>query len=718
MESKFYYNITNGGISVENKLVATLIVGLFCVLFCNNIIAQELNIKTTKNLNYKQKVTPTTLDNYLFSTYYGVGKKCYNLKGFPIANLSKKIKSIKMNPAGASFAVISGNGNSQKVEIFEANSKNKKLHEFTNITNPLSIAYSSDSKSLFIATSSELHIYDTKTYQLKQSTKLPFVPIDIAVSNNDYYLAISGINSESVSQSYSVYILDIETKQIIQSLPIKDSILQISFSDDSSMLGALTYDELIVYSTRNFTQFLRLPFVVKNQYSSFAFHPEGKYLAMSSNQNNIKFLNLINLEESAYIAETDNLNSTKYIRFVKDGKQNIYLTYPTTNSIKYKMISGLSPNLTRMLREELLARMEKWSKIRDGETEEEYKLRVNEESRIIQARLFEQEIATRMAEDLVMNSTVTLGGYNPENNMLTLNFDNMPTVYLTVPEKEVSDFMLTENLEFRDAVYGLTKNDKFELIYANVYNKATGKTYEFNNLNRQSLDFLSAESEFVPIEIVQQSSMEEVKLNAIKKNVIEEAKKRKLISEHTNINVSTAVVSDYDALGNKITNYKVAFNYTVNAKYSAYEDFPAGKYKISESNAAESMLKIVAQAFETDFAQYIKAGKKVKVKITGSADALAINGTIAYDGRYGEYENEPCYIDNALSNITVTKKTGIKKNEQLAFIRATAVKDYIQQNVKTLNNMNTDYQYNIELSDKSGGKYRRINVEFTFINAF
>ena len=130
------------------------------------------------------------------------------------------------------------------------------------------------------------------------------------------------------------------------------------------------------------------------------------------------------------------------------------------------------------------------------------------------------------------------------------------------------------------------------------------------------------------------------------------------------------------------------------------------------------MLKIVARAFETDFARYIKAGKKVMVKITGSADAIPITGTIGYNGRYGEFVNEPCYIDNELTNITVTKKSGIKKNEQLAFVRAAAVKDYIQNNVTTLNVMNTDYQYYIELSNKRGGEYRRINVEFTFINAF
>lgn len=700
---------SKSNLSVKVMMIMTIL----CVVCCNFVNAQQSAVKVTKTLNYRQSVNPEIFDNYLYSTFYAKDKKCYNLKGFPIASLSKKVLSIKMNPAGASFAVLSEDNKSRKVEVYDVNVYNHKLHEFTNVKYPQALAYSVDSKLLYIATAYNLQIYDSKTYQLKRTINLPFIPYEIAVSNNDYHLAFSGYKDSA----YNVYILDIESGHVISTLSMRDNIKHVCYSDDASMLGVLCYDELVVYSSRNFTEILRMTFA-KHENNAFAFHPEGKYITLLTNQNTIKFVNLTNVQDNSFLMEHDALNQSGYLRYVRDGKQNVYLTYPSNDALKYKMISGLSPNYTRMLREELLAKMDDWSKMRDGETMEEYKQRVNEDTRMRQTQLFEQEIATRMADDMVMNSNVTLGGYNPESNMLTLNFDNMPTVYLTVPEKEVQDFMTPENLEFRDAMYGLTKDDKFELIYANVYNKATGKEYVFDNRERQSLDFLSAESDFVPIEIVQQSSMEEVKLNAIKKTVVEEAKNLNLISDHTSIDVKTAVVTDYDATGNKITNYKVAFDYSVEAQYSAHEDFPAGKYHINESNAAESMLKIVAQAFENDFAQYIKAGKRVKVKIIGSADALTINRVIAYDGRYGEFEKEPCYIDGNLTNITVTKSSGIKKNEQLAFIRAIAVKDYIQQNVSTLSAMNTDYQYNIELSKNKGGEYRRINVEFTFINAF
>ena len=70
--------------------------------------------------------------------------------------------------------------------------------------------------------------------------------------------------------------------------------------------------------------------------------------------------------------------------------------------------------------------------------------------------------------------------------MLAVDFNTMPTIYLNIPADEVSDFMNPGDLEFRNAVYGLTKNDKFELIYADVYNKASGKTYKYDNLDRES----------------------------------------------------------------------------------------------------------------------------------------------------------------------------------------------------------------------------------------
>lgn len=695
---------------VRSSMMTTLLSCLLVSAASAQIVAptQVGGVTVRKSLNYRQPTTPFTLDNYLYSTFYAADKRCYNLKGLLIGHTSMKVASLKANPAGVAYAVLTSNGKKSHVEIFDAYRVDQRLFELaSDDQHPTAIAYSADSKRFFMALDNkELKVYDGKSYVVQRNFAMPIVPTMLEVSANDYYLALAG--------GMQVVVVAQETGQARVTLPCSAEVKCVAFSDDSSMLGVLTSSGFTIYDTRSFTKQIDVP--LTGTPTSFAFHPEGKYVGVVSADQTMTFVNLMDVNDCFTMNESD--GHVSYLRFVKDGKKNIFLSYNTLNAIRYKLLGGFSPNYTKLLKEELLQRMEEWSKMREGETLEAYKERVNEESRLKQARLFEQEIATKMADNRVMNANVTLGGYNPQNNLLALNFDNMPTIYLTVPEGEVQDFMTADNLEFRDAVYGITKDDKFELIYANVYNKATGKQYEFNNLSRQSLDFMSADDSFVPIELVQQSSMEEVQLNTIKHHVVENARKQNLISDHTNIQVSTGVVADYDATGNRITNYKVGFNYTVDAQYSAHEDFAAGRYKISESNAAKSMLKIVAQAFEKDFAQYIKAGKKVVINITGSADALPINGAIAYDGSWGDIANEPYYLDNELSTMTITRQEGIRRNEQLAFVRAVAVKDYIEYTLTQFNTMNTDYKYHINLSDKTGGAYRRISVEFTFINAF
>lgn len=670
--------------------------------------AQEFNLETEKNLNYRQEVTPEFLDNYQFSTYYSAGKGCYNLRGFNISKLPYKIKSIKVNPAGASYAVLGSNEKKSVVAIFNLNELKKSLYEFKDIENAEAISYSADSRNFFIATSSSsLLVYDTKTYAFLREISLPFVPTRMSVSSNGYYI--------SIASSSNLAVIDIETGNVRVSIEPGGEIKDLSFSNDSERLGVLSDSgNFYIYETKTFSlesvaEALGVP-------ESFSFHPEGKYVAVATDGNTLLFIDLTNVENRHRIYEPS--GGISYVRFLKDGKLNIYLSYNSQNAIKYRLLKGFAPNYSRLLRDELSMRMDEWAKMQDGESFEEYQMRVNEETRIVQARLFEQEIATRMADDAIMNSSVSLGGYNLDNGMLTLNFDNMPSILLDIPQDEVQDFMNSEDLEFQDAVYGVTTNDKFELIYAKVYNKKTGKTYEFNNLDRASLEQFLNNDDFVAIELVQQSSMEEVKLNSIKQDIVNQAKLDNLISDHTNIDVKTSVVSDVDAMGNKITNYKVNFKYQVDSEYSAQEDFPAGKYAVEESHAAESMLKIVKRAFETDFASYIKDGKKLIVNITGAADALPINGVILYDGRYGNFEDEPYYLDGNLSLINVTKATGIKKNEQLAFVRAIAVKDYIKNNLLNLATMDVLYNNHIELSDKNGGAFRRISVEFIFVDAF
>jgi hypothetical protein len=689
-------------------LINQLVVLSMAIMPLTNINAQNSHIEVTKNLNYKQSATPMILDNYLFSTFMGSGKKAYNLKGFEIAKVGGNIIDLKVNPAGFAYAVISNDGKQTMLQIFDAYMANKLLFDFGKSLTPVSMTFSADSRFLYVAeVSSVIKKIDSKSMQVVDQWAIPFTPSKMSTSKNGYYIVgFSGNN---------LIVLNPESKTVRKSETYKSAVTGAEFSDDSSILAILLSNgDVEILNTRDFSK-MRASFNCLGA-NAICVHPDNKYIAMSKNGNEIELVNIIDTDESASLPEPT--GRVSYVRFLKDGKDNVYLTFNALNAIKYKLIKGLVPNYSKMLREEVVARMEEWSKMAPGETEEEYLTRVNEDSRLMQARLFEEEIATRMADELVSRSTVKLGAYNPSSNTLSLEFDNMPSIYLTVPESDVADFMNVSNLEFRNPLYGVTADDKFELVYAEVYNKSTGKSYEFNNRERKSLDYLYASDEFVPIELVRQSGMEEVKLTNIKNSVVNQAKRNNLISDHTNIDVSTNILTDVDANGNQITNYKVNFRYTVDAGYSVTEDFPAGKYQISQSNAANSMLQIVSQAFEKDFSQYIKPGKKVIIKISGSADALPISGQIAYDGSFGEFFNEPYYLGGGLSTISLTKSGGIRSNEQLAFARAIAVKNYIANNIRALDSMNTDYKYTVEVSDRKGSEYRRISVEFIFVDTF
>ena len=680
---------------------------LLCSLCFPQLFAQTTNNGAKQKYVYPQKVSPTGVDNYLFSTYYYNGKKTYNLRNSVLSS-SGVVSSMKINPAGSSFAIVQTKGKKTDVTIYDLWSANKVRHEFEEDMTPVSLCYAPDAKSMVISdTNKELLFFDTRQYGLQNKMEIPFVAENIAISNNNYFIA--------ASNGTTLNIWNLQSKELRKSITTDDKINCFAFSADNNLLAVLTADgKLSTYDTRTF--FILQSYDAMGTAKYCYFHPEGKYIAVITGDNRISIVNLMDETDREYIDNTE--GGITDARFLKNGRGEIFLAYNTVNSITYELMSKLSPNYSKLMGDELSDRMNTWMKMMPGETLEEYNLRVNDETRAEQMKLFEQEIATRMADNLVEKSDVTLGNYNPDSNVLALDFNTMPSIYLNVPAEDVSDFMNPGDLEFRNAVYGLTKNDKFELIYADVYNKASGKTYQYDNRNRESFDYMKSDDSFIPLSLVQQSNMDEIKLQEIKENIMNMAKQQKTISDHTKISVDAGIASEVDASGKKIMNYNINFSYEVEQGYSAQEDFGPGKYLTDQSGAAISMLAIMKTAFEKDFAQYVQAGKKLRAKITGIADASPINGKIAYNGVYGEFTDEPVYKDNDLSNITVTKESGVTQNDQLAFLRAVGVKEYLLQNIPAFSKMDSDYNYYIEVTKEKGSEYRRIGVAFTFVEAF
>jgi WD40 repeat protein len=680
---------------------------IVCLFYVLNTVAQITNKEEKRTFVYPQRVSPLEFDNYLFSTYYFSGRKTYNLRNSVISS-SNVVSSFKINPSGSSFALLNLKNKRSNVSIYNLWSYNQITHKIEdNGISPTAICYFPDAKIFVVAgNDKKIIFYDTHYYKALRQIELPVVAEKMAISNNNYFLACVNGNE--------VYIWNLETNELRKRLALSAPVNDIVFSN-TDLLAVLSADgKLTTYDTRTFQ--IHQSYDAMGYAVHCSFHPSGKYLAIVTGEKRISILNLLNEKDRQYIDNSE--GGISDVRFLKNGKDEVCLVYNTKNSITYELMDELSPFYGKLLTDELNDRMNTWMKKMDNESLEEYNNRVNNKTRTEKMLRYEQEISTRMADHLIEKSDVTLGNYNPKSNMLAVDFSTMPTIYLNVPEREISDFKKPENLEFRNALYGVTKSDRFELIYADVYNKLTGKTYTFNNLNRQSLDYLKSDENFVPLDLVQKSSMDEMQLKEIKNNVVSLAKQKNTISDNTNISVNTSIVSNVDASGKKVMNYQIKFSYTVDKFYSAKEDFVPGKYKTEQSGAAMAMLSIMKKAFESEFAQYIVEGKKLRVKITGMADAIPILEKITYDGIYGEFTDEPIYKDNNLSNITVNKGSGVIGNDQLAFLRAEGVKDYMVRNIPALSKMDSEYNYYIEIAKEKGSEYRRIGVEFTIMDAF
>ena len=683
----------------------------FCfvaAMFCGQTMAQVVE---KRGFDSQKKIN--AFDNTTFCTAYLSDGALYTMRDIAINDV-RKIERIVFNPTGSSIALLRAKN---PISIYSFRDRNKKLFELKEKRKklkakpmPVSMCYSADARSFIVGNSlGEIVIYDTKEYMPLDYIQGEAPATALAMSSNNYFIAAA------VGQNMNIW--NFQTKELRKAIPMPAVVKEVTFSPDAALLAVTTDDNhLTIIDTKNWDK-VDIFDKLGGTLSSPSFHPEGKYISVVKDGKNIEIINLKN-----GVVEQDIVDPTGGVtggRFFKNNQNSeVFLLTNRTKQMVFWDANGLNPFYGKIMGREVDAKMNEWVKMMQGESMEDYAIRVNDETRIKQQQLFAQEVATALAGDRISMDNPFIDGYDASNNMLNIGFKGLPSIGLEVPSNEAGDFK-DGKMKFSNAVYVLNDKDEFELAYVEVTNETTNKVYIYDNIGRTKLTALEADENFVPLEIMQQATREEAQLAEIKEQVIEEKKQDKLITDNTQINVKTEVIPGVDANGKKILNYKVGYQYEViNKEFSAKEDFPSGGYNIERSNAAMSLMKIIKNAFEGDFAKYLSEGKQVKVIITGSADAAPIRGRLAYDGRYGEFVDEPYYKDGNLDNITVTKAGGITQNEQLALMRAAGVKTYIEKNVTTLGNTKNEYEYHVEVAKERGGEFRKINVEFVIMDAF
>ena len=640
--------------------------------------------------------------------YYFNGGKLYNMMNREIAS-GRMFSGLDVSPDGSSYVIVDGGaGKPFSIRRRDLWKPGKDIARRKSTDSVSAIGYSVDSKSIFAALKgSRLVVLDALTLQPSDTLALGGEATAVTASSDGALLAVvEGRDVELVSPS---------TLSRAKIMNFGTVVRDVAFSPDASRMAVLCDGgKAYVYGVPGFDEL--------KQYDALGdavacyFHPEGKYLAVVTGDRRIALVNMFNDKDRQYVdseaAGVDN------VWFMPDMDKGIYLVYSTPESIVYHPVFHLSPNRLARLTEELDMRMAEWMEQMPDESLEDYNARINNSDLVMQQmQLFETEIATRMAGEMLGMSELTFGDYNPELGMLAISLGNLPDIYLSVPQDQIGYFMDPASLEFRNSRYYINANDEFELVYTEVYNPANGQTYIFDNTERKSLEYLETDEGFMPLERMQAAVMEEELLEEIKNDVLGR-EGLSAVSDHTHISVSTAVTRNSGNPDRRGGNYEVNVSYTVDEAYSSKDDFAPGKYALSDSKAAQAMLDIVRQAFSGKFARYFVPGKKLEITVSGSADAIPIRRRIPYNGIYGEFVNTPVNIGGSPSHITVTEAGGIETNEQLAFIRAMGVKDYIARNIPEIDKMDVTYTTDIEVSQKTGAEYRRIGVRFVFVDAF
>lgn len=369
----------------------------------------------------------------------------------------------------------------------------------------------------------------------------------------------------------------------------------------------------------------------------------------------------------------------------------------------------MAPTLYDQMQAGVKERMGTWMKRLKGESKADYLVRTSDEAIETQRLEYTRAIATNMAGNRVNTNAKELQ-YNTQAQLLGVEFTDMPTITLSVPQSEIATFKTVNDVQFTNTVYELNPNDQFEVIYTDAINTGTNKKY--NYVRPTDGKQVSTEG-FVPIAAIHETMENNIRLQKMADNAVKEAKAQEFLSDNTTITVNAQLIPK----DNGKYDYSVDYKYTVKDAFSVKDDFAPGKYDVESSNASTAMLKIINESLSGELSKHLKAGKAVRINYHGSADSKPIHGKIAYNGKYGDIKDQLVTVNGKKDKMTVTKATGITTNEQLSLVRAVSVRDYINKNISKLKDMNVTETYSVDVSNDEGSKYRRVAVNFLFVDA-
>ena len=658
--------------------------------------------------------------------YLGSDHMLYNLMNRRVYDSS--IYDFSINPTGASIAVLYKNAkniviisNRDKNAILATVKGDKKTDPFDEkerkgTPSVTAMAYSTDARELLAANDfGEIITYSTDGYWISSVIEAGKIYDHIAVSPNGYYIA--------AAHGSEMDIWDVDAADIKRIVRFAGNVNHITFSPDSRVIAVscdtsgLQVVNAIDHHRTEVTKGIQ-------NVRQASFHPDGKYIAYAKADSIIVY-NLINhravFRAGAISGEPLDIPMSEVMAVNFNANRDITtLSHNTGDKVVFWDMSSLPPLYRSKLSEEVDKLMSDWIRQMDGESLDEYRVRVTDDNAARQKAMLLDQAATAIATQVIeLEDPFIAEEYDMENHTIDIKFEQLDAIKLEVPEEEFQE-VREGDLSYENPIYTLDDMDEFQLVYLEVVNRTTDKTYIFDERDYiiEDIEFEDDDIDFIPVAMLQTVNMEMEVLQQQTQQIMEEKKQENVITDKTAITIDTEIEKDYDSDGNTIYNYNLGYQYDVSEGFSYQEDFGPGKFIVTESNAAMTMLEAIRTALAGDMKKYVDQARTIEITITGSADAIPV-GRILYDGSCGEYTETPYYAKDELSSMTVTDETDIRNNEQLAFIRAASVKVWLENNVEGLkaNSAKCVYNYRTEVSDVRGGEFRRIIVQIKFRDA-
>ncbi len=658
--------------------------------------------------------------------YLGDDHMLYNLMNRRVYDSS--IYDFSINPTGASMAVLYKNAkniviisNRDKNTILATVKGDKKTDPFDEkerkgTPSVTAMAYSTDARELLAANDfGEIITYSTDGYWISSVIEAGKIYDHIAVSPNGYYIA--------AAHGSEMDIWDVDAADIKRIVRFAGNVNHITFSPDSREIAVscdtsgLQVVNAIDHHRTEVTKGIQ-------NVRQASFHPDGKYIAYAKVDSIIVY-NLINhravFRAGAISGEPLDIPMSEVMAVNFNANRDITtLSHNTGDKVVFWDMSSLPPLYRSKLSEEVDKLMSDWIRQMDGESLDEYRVRVTDDNAARQKAMLLDQAATAIATQVIeLEDPFIAEEYDMENHTIDIKFEQLDAIKLEVPEEEFQE-VREGDLSYENPIYTLDDMDEFQLVYLEVVNRTTDKTYIFDERDYiiEDIEFEDEDIDFIPVAMLQTVNMEMEALQQQTQQIMEEKKQENVITDKTAITIDTEIEKDYDSDGNTIYNYNLGYQYDVSEGFSYQEDFGPGKFIVTESNAAMTMLEAIRTALAGDMKKYVDQARTIEITITGSADAIPV-GRILYDGSCGEYVETPYYAKDELSSMTVTDETDIRNNEQLAFIRAASVKVWLENNVEELkaNSAKCVYNYRTEVSDVRGGEFRRIIVQIKFRDA-